>query len=134
MDERPDDPICLVVDDSEFDRRMIARALRRSGLGYRVRAATDLTDFRRSFGNTEVRAVILDNSLPDGRGIDLCVAEAKDPWFRRLAKLIVTDLPSPFMWEKAKVAGVSEVMLKSEVNAGSIADALSRQNGARTRR
>lgn len=124
MTESVDDPICLVVDDSEFDRRLIARAIRKSGLRYRLRVAPDLTAARKAFGHPEVSAIILDNSLPDGRGVDFAVEAASDPWFRRLVKLIVTDLPSPFMFEKAKGAGVDQVLLKSEVSASTMRSAL----------
>lgn len=124
MDENGQDPICLVVEDSEFDRRLIARTIRKSGLRYRVRAAHDLASARQAFGHPQVTALILDNSLPDGRGVDLAMRHAGDPWFIRLIKLMLTDAPSPFMWEKARSAGIGQVMLKSDLSASTLRSAL----------
>jgi CheY-like chemotaxis protein len=124
MEESERDPICLIVEDSEFDRRLIARSIRRSGLRFRVRAAHDIASARAAFGHPGVQALVLDNSLPDGRGVDLALRHANDPWFIRLAKVLVTDLPSPFMWEKARAAGVDQVMMKSELSASTMRSAL----------
>ena len=124
MEENGRDPICLVVEDSEFDRRLIARSIRKAGLRYRVRAAHDLASARGVFGHPDVTALVLDNSLPDGRGVDLAMRHAGDPWFIRLVKVLVTDAPSPFMWEKARSAGVEQVLMKSEISASTLRTAL----------
>ena len=124
MEENGQDPICLVVEDSEFDRRLIARIIRKAGLRYRVRAAHDLASARAVFGHPQITALVLDNSLPDGRGIDLALRHAVDPWFVRLAKVLVTDAPSPFMWEKARSAGVEQVLLKSDISPSTLRSAL----------
>ena len=116
MKERDDDPICLVVDDSEFDRKMIARAIRRAELPFRIRVATSLDELRKCMGHRRVKALILDNSLPDGRGIDFAMRHVADPWFRPLLKIMVTDFPSPFIFEKSIQAGFGDVMLKSELS------------------
>ena len=124
MEENGQDPICLVVEDSEFDRRLIARTIRKAGLRFRIRAAHDIASARAAFGHPQVTALVLDNSLPDGRGVDLATRHAGDPWFIRLTKLLVTDAPSPFMWEKARSAGVDQVLLKSEISASTLRSAL----------
>jgi len=128
MSENSDHPICLIVDDSEFDRRAIARAVKRSDLPYRLRIASTLSELEKCVGHKHVKALILDNSLPDGRGIDFAVKYVAHPWFRGLSKVIVTDFPSPFIFEKARQADVGEVMLKSELSPEAIRIALRRRS------
>ena len=68
----------------------------------------------------DITALVLDNSLPDGRGVDFALEQARGPAFARLSKIMVTDLPSPFMWEKARAAGITEVVIKADLDAEAV--------------
>jgi hypothetical protein len=58
--------------------------------------------------------VLLDNALPDGVGVNFALEIAADPRLRSTRVALVTDWPTPFMLDKARMARVRAVMNKSE--------------------
>lgn len=98
--------ICLIVEDSLFDQRMFVRTLRAVDRDIPVLVAESLRTARSALMRHATRFVLLDNSLPDGLGVDFAQEMADAKPFRDIPKILVTDWPSPFMFEKARRAGV----------------------------
>jgi DNA-binding response OmpR family regulator len=60
----------LVVEDSQEYMQLVTSVLRQSG--HRVRAASSIADAETSMGAVPPDLVVLDLTLPDGDGLDLC--------------------------------------------------------------
>ena len=67
---------CLLLDDDEAIRTLVADYLAQHGIG--VQALASGAEFRRVAGGAEVDLVLLDLMLPDDDGLALC------PWLKRL--------------------------------------------------
>ena len=68
--------------------------------------------------------ILLDNNMPDGWGAEFAVELKSDPQMAHIPVIIVSDWPSPFMWQKAQSAGVSYVLSKSEFKGAHILSVL----------
>lgn len=110
------DPIvhCLIIEDSEFDQEMMRRAAKIAMKNIQVQAVSTLQGARKALMEGPVSLILLDNSLPDGKGADFAVELAQYPKLARIPIIIASDWPSPFMWDKANVAGVKFVVSKSD--------------------
>jgi CheY-like chemotaxis protein len=60
---------------------------------------------------------LLDNNLPDGLGANFALELAEDPKLAQIPVILVSDWPSPFMWEKAQSAGLAYVLSKTEFDS-----------------
>lgn len=105
---------CLIVEDSDFDREKLTRVLQKTKGEMRIEIASTLQSARRALKNNEPALILLDNNLPDGLGADFALELAKDARLSDVPIIMVSDWPSPFMWEKAASAGVAYVLSKSE--------------------
>jgi DNA-binding NarL/FixJ family response regulator len=105
---------CLIVEDSDFDRQKLTRVLNKSRQPFHIEVAATLKSARRMMEKGPVSLILLDNNLPDGLGADFALELARDPNFAEIPVIIVSDWPSPFMWEKASTAGVAYVLSKTE--------------------
>lgn len=123
-DQKPLSGVCLIVEDSLFDQRMFVRKIRQSGRELPVMVAGSISSARAALRRHGVRMMILDNTLPDGLGVDFATELAEERRNRELPIVLVTDWPSPFMFEKARRAGVKAVMGKAEFEP-SVVDRLS---------
>ncbi|MEM9968220.1 MAG: response regulator [Pseudomonadota bacterium] len=108
---------CLIVEDSDFDCQRMTRIIRKYRRKMRVAAVPTLAKARETLMEEPVRLILLDNNLPDGVGADFAVALSRSKQFSDIPIIIVTDWPSPFMWEKAAAAGVRYVLNKGEFDA-----------------
>ncbi len=110
------DPVvhCLIIEDSEFDQEMMRRAAKIAMENMEVQAVSTLQGARKALMEGPVSLILLDNSLPDGKGADFAVELAQYPKLARIPIIIASDWPSPFMWDKANVAGVKFVVSKSD--------------------
>lgn len=108
------DQTCLIVEDSEFDRQKLTRVMNKSRQPFHIEVAATLKLARRAMKKGPVALILLDNNLPDGLGADFALELARDPNFAAIPVIIVSDWPSPFMWEKASSAGVAYVLSKTE--------------------
>lgn len=106
--------VCLIVDDAEFDRRMMRRVIRKSCPDMPMIVARNLDEARRRLREREVSILFLDNALPDGRGVDFVSELSADRDLKRIPVVIVSDFPSPFMYAKARAANVCAVWSKRE--------------------
>ncbi|KEJ91043.1 response regulator [Sulfitobacter donghicola] len=116
--------ICLIVEDNTVDQLMMARVVARSQKSMRIQIAPSLQAARGALSSGAVRLILLDNDLPDGVGADFAIELASYPQLKRTPIVMVSDWPTPFMWEKAAVAGVNYVVSKSDFNASYLEDAL----------
>ena len=72
--------------------------------------------------------VLCDNNLPDGNGTDFAQTLASDPRFFGTAIVIVSGWPSPFMWAKAREAGL-QIIDKNEQMRQTLVDAFKKHLG-----
>lgn len=108
---------CLIIEDSEFDQRRIARIMRYSFRDIRLEVVSTLASARTLLARDRVSLILLDNNLPDGNGANFAMELAGDPALGQIPVIMVSDWPSPFMWEKAQAAGVLFVVPKAEFGA-----------------
>lgn len=120
----PSNRICLIVEDSEVDQIKMTRIVRRSPYGLVPVIVSTLEAARRTLRDRTPVLFLLDNNLPDGLGANFVKQLADDDKYRNIPRIIVTDWPSPFMWEKAASAGVSYVLSKSDFDGRHIQAAL----------
>lgn len=96
-----------------------------------VKVAATLQSARLALDAGEVSLILLDNNLPDGVGAEFALELAANPKHSRIPVILVSDWPTPFMWEKAASAGVLYVVNKAEFGVRYVEQALS--NGLRKR-
>lgn len=120
-------PKCLIVEDDEFDRMMMLRTAKAAMNDAVITAVDSLQAARLVISREPISLLLMDNSLPDGKGIDFVVELAKVPSLAEMPIIIVSDWPSPFMWDKASAAGVRRIVTKSGLNPQVIREVL---NGA----
>jgi len=68
--------------------------------------------------------ILLDNNLPDGVGAEFALELAGNPQHASIPVIMVSDWPTPFMWEKAASAGVLYVVNKAEFGVRYVEQAL----------
>lgn len=108
----------LVVEDNLFDQERITRILTRDHRDVQIFYAVTLKAARRVLASENISMILLDNNLPDGLGSNFVLELTEDPAFSRIPVIMITDWPSPFMWDKAQSAGVAYVLNKSEFHSG----------------
>ncbi len=104
---------CLIVEDSHFDQQMMTRVINRTRK-MRVEVASTIEAARRALARGHVSLILLDNNLPDGIGANFAMELAQSPTMADIPIIMVSDWPTPFMWEKAAAAGVLYVVNKAE--------------------
>ena len=117
---------CLIVEDSQFDQKMMVRIINRSHRDMKVEVASTISAARKALKRVPVSLILLDNNLPDGHGANFALELASDTSHSKIPVIMVSDWPSPFMWEKAASAGVMYVVNKSEFGSRYIHEALKR--------
>ncbi|ASP22262.1 chemotaxis-specific methylesterase [Antarctobacter heliothermus] len=108
------DQVCLIVDDVEFDRRMMRRVMAKHCPEMPLIVARNLGEARARLRSENVSILFLDNALPDGMGVDFLSELNADKTLNHVPVIIVSDFPSPFMYAKAQAAQVCEVWSKRE--------------------
>lgn len=116
---------CLIVEDSTFDSVKLARVMEQSPHNLKVEVAATLRHARGALARGTTKLILLDNNLPDGLGADFALELANDPTLADIPVIMVSDWPSPFMWEKAAKAGVIYVLSKTEFDGRYVSSALS---------
>ena len=106
-------PKCLLIEDSDFDQRRIARILA-CGMQVELTIAKDIEDARAALTGQRFDLILLDNALPDGLGVDFAHEIRDKPGHARVPIVMISDFPSPFMYDKAMAAGVTKVLGKDE--------------------
>ncbi len=115
---------CLIIEDSQFDQQMMTRVITKSYEQVKVEVASTLQSAREALARGRVSLILLDNNLPDGIGANFALELASDPDFSSIPVIMVSDWPTPFMWEKAASAGVLYVVNKAEFGTRYVKQAL----------
>lgn len=115
---------CLIVEDSEFDSEKMTRIMNRTVNTMKVAVASTLQSARQALLNSDTTLILLDNNLPDGLGANFAQELACDERLAKIPVIMVSDWPSPNMWQKAASAGVFYVVNKSEFDARYVHSAL----------
>ncbi|QUJ76451.1 response regulator [Sulfitobacter albidus] len=127
------DPTCLIVEDSRFDQLMMTRVIAKSAQRMGVKVAATLQSAREALAEGQISLILLDNNLPDGIGANFALELASDPRLAQIPVIMVSDWPTPFMWEKAASAGVLYVVNKSEFGTQYVQQAMQRRPKRRPR-
>lgn len=117
---------CLIVEDSRFDQERIKRIIRTNFKDVYVAVAGNLKEARQHMMKYQTSFILLDNSLPDGLGSNFAMELRENPLFKHIPIVIVSDWPTPFMFDKAQSAGVIHVVSKSDFDARYIGALLNR--------
>lgn len=80
--------IILILEDDRFNREMVKAAFEEDG--HIVNAVASISEFRKILGTNKPDVIVLDRGLPDGDGIQLCLAIKKDPLLRSIPVLMLT--------------------------------------------
>ncbi len=110
-------PRILVVEDELGDRLIIMREFKRINRRLTLEFAHNLNEARIAIRKVSFQGVILDNSLPDGKGADFALELANYKATARLPVFMLSGWPSPFMDHKATKANVRAVYSKEEFGA-----------------
>lgn len=124
-------PTCLIIEDSTFDQIKLTRIINQTVTGMDVFVATTLKAARLKLANAPVTIILLDNNLPDGLGANFALELAATENLAHIPVIMVSDWPSPFMWEKAASAGVLHVVNKSDFGKRYLVDVLKRTQTGR---
>ncbi|MGZ2255846.1 response regulator [Roseobacter sp. A03A-229] len=115
---------CLIVEDSVFDQERIKRILEKSFKDVFVAVAATIEEAREHMARYQTSIILLDNHLPDGTGANFALELSTNPDFSKIPIVMVSDWPTPFMFDKAQSAGVIHVVNKSDFGARYIHAAL----------
>lgn len=119
---------CLLIEDSEFDQRRIRRVLEELGIVY-LDIVSTMAAARGYVLRNRIDLILLDNGLPDGFGVDFALELKERPALASIPVVIVSDWPTPFMFDKALVARVRQVLRKDEFNLAKAVDVLNCSRG-----
>jgi len=123
---------CLIVEDSEFDNVKMTRVMEKSRNNLKVEVAATLRRARAALARGQTELILLDNNLPDGLGANFALELARDAKLSSIPVILVSDWPSPFMWEKAASAGVTYVLNKTDFNTRYVNAALQKSRKRKT--
>lgn len=121
---------CLLIEDSEFDQRLIKRVLTELGIEHLDMVGT-IGAARAYLSRQKVELILLDNGLPDGLGVDFALELKKVSRLSSIPVVIISDWPTPFMFDKALMARVRQVLRKDEFNLAKAAAMLSQSQVVR---
>lgn len=116
-------PRCLLVEDSDFDQRRIKRILARA-IPVDLEIAGTLREARDLLGHGHFDLILLDNALPDGLGVDHANELRSTGNHRDVPILLISDFPSPFIYDKAATARIAQVMGKDDFQPQHVREAL----------
>lgn len=104
----------LLVEDDRTDRLILWRTFKKLRGATKLEFAQSLGEARALLRSTRFHAAILDNALPDGKGVDFAMELAQHSRTANLPLFIVSGWPSPFMEEKASRANVRAIFTKHD--------------------
>ncbi|MGA1603509.1 MAG: response regulator transcription factor [Prochlorothrix sp.] len=99
----------LAVDDSKIMQEMILRALQAD---YEVVVSDNAVDALAAICHRSVDLMLLDVSMPDIDGLELCRTVRSMPQFKDLPIIMLTSRNTPFDKVQGRVAGATEYLTK----------------------
>jgi len=106
----PDPMRVLVVDDHDFNLRLLERLLEREGR--EMRAADSLAAAERALAEEEPAMIVLDLNLPDGSGLDLTRKLKSEPRTASIPIVACTAAAMPADEDLARAAGCDAFVAK----------------------
>jgi CheY-like chemotaxis protein len=100
----------LVVDDHEFNLRLLERLLEREGR--KVRAADSLAAAERALAEEQPAMIVLDLNLPDGSGLELTRKLKSEPRTASIPIVACTAAVMPSDEDRALQAGCDAFVAK----------------------
>jgi DNA-binding response OmpR family regulator len=110
----------------------MTRVMEKSRHNLKVEVAATLRRARAALARGQTELILLDNNLPDGLGANFALELARDAKLSSIPVILVSDWPSPFMWEKAASAGVTYVLNKTDFNTRYVNAALQKSRKRKT--
>lgn len=116
-------PVCLLIEDSDFDLKRFERILEAS-IPMQIYVATTLEEAQKVLAEMPINLIILDNMLPDGLGVDFANRLRQTARWSKVPIIMVSDHPTPFLYDKAVSAKISMVLTKDKFQPRHVRDAL----------
>lgn len=110
----------LLVEDEEYDRIMVAKALDGARERIRIDVTRTLAGARQALGEHAYDCALIDIGLPDGRGLSLLGAHSD------VAKVMLTDFADQATESAARQAGADDFLVKEQVEGAAIVRAVRR--------
>jgi len=102
-------PVVLAVDDSPLIHQLIQKALSQY---YRVLVAENATTALSTLFQEPVQVLLLDVTMPEIDGLELCRTVRTLPQFQSLPIVMLTSRDAPFDRVQGRLAGASEYLTK----------------------
>lgn len=102
-------PTILTVDDCIITQKVLKKVL---GSGYRVISAENAVDALLTIYQQPVDLLVLDVSMPDIDGLELCRTLRQMPKFDRIPIIMLTSRDSTFDKVQGLMAGATEYLTK----------------------
>lgn len=102
-------PLILAVDDSPVVRQLIQHALKED---YTVLATGSPVEALSLIYHRAIAVLLLDVSMPEIDGLELCRTVRNLPQFQTLPIIMVTSKDTPFDKVQGRLAGATEYMTK----------------------
>lgn len=127
-----DRPItALILDDSEFDRRRIARLLEKASPGIEVREAETMEEFEAALEEEPMDLVFIDYLLVGTDGLSALDRLLDKPEQRGATPIMLASQGNLRVAMSAMRRGCADYIEKSELTVNGLADTLSRALGRR---
>lgn len=117
---------CLLVDDDRFDRYNVRYAAERAGLNLTFFDASTAAEARRLINERRFGLIILDQNLPDGKGLELAVEIGMSTQNANTPTIMLTGLDDIRLAVGAQQAGCVEFLTKNDLNGSTLSTALRR--------
>ncbi len=103
-------PVVLVVDDDEFEQRLLSLMLEPEG--YQVRIASSGTEALRQLGRSPVDFILMDFKLPDLNGIEVTKRLKDDPRLAAIPIIMITGNSERDVVVGSRRMGVADFIVK----------------------
>ncbi|MBU2508805.1 MAG: response regulator [Patescibacteria group bacterium] len=117
--------IILVVEDDKFLLKAYESKLSRAG--FQVEKATDGEETMEKLKVAKPNIILLDLVMPNVDGFEVLAKVHKDPKFKSIPVIVVSNLGQESDVEKAKSLGAAEYLVKSDYSLQQIVDLIKKK-------
>jgi len=117
---------CLIVEDDAFEMRQLQRLVRAMNRRLVLVSVCSIREAKVHLRRTRFDLILLDNVLPDGYGIELAMELSHSQRHCMTPMAIVSEWPTPFIFEKAKRANAIKVLRKKYLTPSKIENIMDR--------
>lgn len=108
----------LVIDDSEFDRRMISRALKHTNQSIECAELENGSSVIETIGQSQPDLILLDIRMPGPDGFDVLDTIKSHRQFKSCRVIMISGSDAECDREKAKIKGAKAFFTKPNTDAG----------------